>query len=107
MSDLILRVAGLVTAEAALEDLLSDPTDVELYGLQWSSQRSRAYRKGQRVEVLDLTGYHDAILEVVSDRIIVDDDNQKYLACKQVGGGSGVHVEELNRAGYLKGDVEA
>jgi len=96
------KFASSVTAsEPPLEELLG-PEEVELAGYEWSNQTSRVYRKGQEVEVLDRTGYHDSVVTIFSDRIVVDEFRQKHLVIKWK---NHFAVEELDRQGYIQGDT--
>jgi hypothetical protein len=76
------------------------------YGeLSFTGKHTRKYKKGQKVMLLDQTGYHDATVTVVSTEIIQDaDDNRKYLAVKDRSGN--VDLEPLTRRGFLKGDTK-
>jgi len=77
------------------------------YGeLSFTGKHTRKYKKGQKVMILDKTGYHDATVTVVSTEIILDaDDNRKYLAVKDRSGN--VDLEPLTRRGFLKGDTKS
>lgn len=73
------------------------------YGeLTFTGRKTSKYKKGQKVMLLDKSGYHDSTVTVVSTEIINDaDDNQKYLAVKDK---FEVTLEPLNRKGFMKGD---
>ncbi len=62
---------------------------------RWTKKRS-AYEKGAKFMVLDETGYHDAVIEVVDPRIFVDFDGKEHILVKQFGTDY-YHAENLKR----------
>jgi hypothetical protein len=70
---------------------------------EWTNRRSR-YRKGQKVMVLDDTGYHDSTITVMSPYLIKSRrQNQLYLLGSE-SGGRYVGLHPVDRQGVLEGE---
>ena len=56
--------------------------DIESFDLVWSSKRSKRYKPGQEIMVLDDSGMHDSKIKIASSRVIVsqDDPDMMFLA---------------------------
>lgn len=82
---------------------LSKLDDYEFEEYEWTHKRSR-YRKGQKVMVLDPTGYHDSTLTIMDPRIIKNADGDEFLLASEAGG-KFVSAHPLKR-GKLEGEVK-